>query len=971
MKKALLCVPQSDYGKKPQQPPLGLLSIAAVLEHAGYVVELFDNSIQRLASPMLHRFFRRAAPDIIGVSLHVENRFAAKKMTEVAKNALPGIPVVVGGAFATLCHREIIEDWSSVDIAARGEGEYLFGEIMQHLGDREWGAVKGVTFRRGSEVISTEDRELIADLNNLPDPAFHLLYMDEYPNYLAEIGLTEAGIIAPDEMPTYTASLMFGRGCPFKCIFCNTNALWKGKYRIISPERAVEQIQWHYSRGVNGFTFWDDDILIDRQWFFRLCDLIEERGMKIFYKCLTNVRHIDEEVAERLHRTGCRFITLGIEHGSERVLDLMNKKITRGQIESALGFLSKKRIFVQGSLMLNTPGETLEDIRDGLVYFHKLEEEYAYGASLPSVMKLYPGTDVERQLLESGAMRPIRWTEKYVERRNIFFRTSPYVPLYENTRTEELASYLISQMIDSRLGGFFLRMLFVHIVSLRKELHIKEKIRMVFYCLRGIWWSLKKGDFAQKTATVSFIVKTLCVTGAKKIVKRFAKGKKPSPEIVYVSYSNLSLEAANSIQTYLTAMELYNRNRHIEIYIPHSPGRRATRSFLPVRRIRYLSLKSLFCFFGFGEYFPNYLTFIDQVGFACGVSLVLLFEKLKKTTSSPVIYVRDVPFAAAYNVLFKKILRLPLIVEVAALERNQRYLTEFRFMRPISSRLDIWAIRKADGVVTQADSLRKYVIETFRKDPSCVRAILNSFDSRLFYPRQKAYCRRYLGLDDASFIVLYSGLSFRYRKVPDLIKALQYLDNPNIKLLFLGGDRSYEQAMRAMLKEFDVSPERAIFAGRVPLKEVPLYLNAADALIISGMIAYDTSTLKLFEYMSVARPIICGDAPVLREILGPDGALYFRLRDMKEFAGAVRALAENEELRKGLSERALRLSGNFTYKKRAEEILEFCASIKENRREGEKRHTQTRTEDDSFVSMREHHGITAEIPGGENHQRYA
>lgn len=446
--KTLLCTPIKEGAiRSANTSPVGLAFVAGMLEKEGYEVKIIDNYLENYLSNQTYETFlkqvKKYDPDIIGISCSDKDRFWTFKTADIIKREFPHIKIELGGGFSTGCHKQILEDIPSIDIVARGEGELTFLDIVKHVEkNKNLENVKGITYRHGENIKINEDRPFIQNLDELPWPAFHLLKIKKYSFY-------PTGTSPSDKTDVkHTTGLMFSKGCPFNCMFCANKVLWKRTYRIISPENAILQIKYFVDKDVKGFAFFDDNFVLNKKWLKKFAHEIRKEKFDIQFGCSIRVTSIDLETAEILREIGCRLVFLGIENGSLHVLKLMNKNITPQQMEKAVEVLHRNEIAISTGYIVNTPGETLEDITLSLKFFKRLYKKYSVrNANIPGCIEIYPGTDLERIALRNGFLNNFRWTQNYFEKRNLLMGTSPYTLLYENISIEYLMKYLIKECL--------------------------------------------------------------------------------------------------------------------------------------------------------------------------------------------------------------------------------------------------------------------------------------------------------------------------------------------------------------------------------------------------------------------------------------------------------------------------------------------------------------------------------------------
>ena len=461
--KILLCTPVNGYGIKIATPPLGLLFIAAVLvEHD---VKIFDNYLTKDDYDEFQKKLFSFDPDLVGLTCNVEDRFNAFATIKFIRKLKPKAIIVLGGPFASVCYQQILTDLDCVNFVVVGEGEVTIRELINAFnGKNDFADIKGLAFRQNEQVVFTGQREFINDLNTLPTPAYHLIDVKKYPNYLDDsvVYLRDNDKI---HKLKYSASLLFGRGCHYNCTFCSSKALWRRSFRILNPSRAVAQIKYFYEQGINGFAIWDDHLLLNREWFNQFYQLLKLERMNIYFKCLSRVDSINQDIAAKLGAIGCVRVTLGIENGSSNVLKIMNKRITPAQAENAVKLLYDQGILSECGPIVNMPGESTQDIQETLAFFKKLEENYKKAAGMPVPVKIYPGTDLEKRAMLLEPFRNFSWTQPYYEKKNRTVDSNPYVPLYENIPSADLLQTLITESINLRYTHVARSLLFHHLIS--------------------------------------------------------------------------------------------------------------------------------------------------------------------------------------------------------------------------------------------------------------------------------------------------------------------------------------------------------------------------------------------------------------------------------------------------------------------------------------------------------------------------
>jgi glycosyltransferase involved in cell wall biosynthesis len=292
-----------------------------------------------------------------------------------------------------------------------------------------------------------------------------------------------------------------------------------------------------------------------------------------------------------------------------------------------------------------------------------------------------------------------------------------------------------------------------------------------------------------------------------------------------------------------------------------------------------------------------------------------------KLDASAAIFCRTVTGAQAFLQLKHKIARatpFKVIFEVHSLDQQ----TPRRFFFEV--------LKKADGLVTVSHAIKKALVEDIGIDPHKILVASNGVRNRLLQapPLSRDEARARLNLPDVPLIV-YTGQLLPGKGVHILIEAARFFDS-SVQFLVVGGHGKYFEQMRQWIENEKLTHVK--MTGFVPPAEIPIYLAAADLLILPTVdehldSAY-TSPLKLFEYMAACRPVVSSDLPVLREILcDGENALLFHAGDADDLAAKIKHLLGDKKLAKRLVEQAFHDVQDFTWEARAEKILAFVKSL--------------------------------------------
>ncbi|MDR1206331.1 MAG: B12-binding domain-containing radical SAM protein [Peptococcaceae bacterium] len=367
-------------------PPLGLCSLAAILEKEGYSVNIIDAQARKMSFDDLIAAILNDHPDILGITASSPYFENAVKIASEIKKKNPGIVVMVGGIHMSIQKEEAMRD--CIDFGFVGESETSLLQFMEwyQTQNSEPSMIKGLLYRWNSDIRFTGSSAPIEDLDSLPFPAFHLLDMNDYM-----IG-TSGGRVR-------VGAIMTTRGCPFQCIFCAPVA---GYYiRRHSPQYVLDLIKMMIHKfEIKHFFFFDDTLTLDRKHIEKICDLIISENLDITFEGSTRANLIDEPLVELMYRAGLRRMSFGLESANENVRLLMKKNVPLYSYIEANQITNKFGIETLNSCMIGLPGETIDSIRETLAFLRFFSKDIQQ-ANL-SIATPYPGTELAKMAMEGN-----------------------------------------------------------------------------------------------------------------------------------------------------------------------------------------------------------------------------------------------------------------------------------------------------------------------------------------------------------------------------------------------------------------------------------------------------------------------------------------------------------------------------------------------------------------------------------------
>ena len=374
----LLNTPTVDYSvqgsSNPENvPPLGLISIASYCTVKGFSVGILDANLLRLTPQQIAVEVNKVKTRYVGLNAFSENiNLAIGIASEITR------PVILGGIHATLAPEEVIRKSPSLYAVVRGEGEIPVAEI---LSGRSRETVSSITFCKGSEISTTPQCEFL-DLSELPLPAAD--FLEVAPEYF----------------------LMTSRGCPYECSFCAAPVLCGRIVRFIPMGKVVAEMVTAHDKGASYYNFLDDQFLVSPGRVREFVEFLKESKLFGNIKWRGTARtdgilKIDDALLSELKNSGGDLISIGIESGSQRVLQMVHKRTTNDMVRLAISNLVKFGFRVKGFIMLGFPDETYEEMMETRDLVMQLGEIGMTRINV-SVLRPYPGTEIYRRLLSAG-----------------------------------------------------------------------------------------------------------------------------------------------------------------------------------------------------------------------------------------------------------------------------------------------------------------------------------------------------------------------------------------------------------------------------------------------------------------------------------------------------------------------------------------------------------------------------------------
>jgi len=390
------------------QIPLGFMYMAGLLEKEKFKVKILDcplyynlrkkvdeNTVKiGLFPEQIEREILDFQPDIVGVNcsftMFEQDSF---EVIELIKKINSKIIVVVGGAHVSSNTKYVLRN-NHIDLAVLGEGELTMLEIAQRVRDKKrTDNILGTALTKSGKLIVNKPRELIQNLDIL-EPSWHLLDFKKYFQHPDNYQVT---------MRSPSVNIVTSRGCPGNCTFCSVHTVWGRKWRAMSPEKVLNQIELLYKKyGIRHFRFNDDNMTLDKKRILKICKGIINKKLDIRWDTPSGVAMwtLDEEVLTAMKKSGYYRISLGIESGCEKTLKYIGKSVDLEKANRLIEHCHKIGLWVASFFIIGFPYETKNELAKSVQYIVNSKINFPF----VFVAQPYPGTRMYQDFVKENLL---------------------------------------------------------------------------------------------------------------------------------------------------------------------------------------------------------------------------------------------------------------------------------------------------------------------------------------------------------------------------------------------------------------------------------------------------------------------------------------------------------------------------------------------------------------------------------------
>lgn len=371
-------------------PPIGIMSLSAVLKRAGHECVMFDQANPETPNEVIIEEINRQQPALIGLSFLSTTSYPyAKILARQIRATSSRVKLAFGGVFASLNASLVKLQCPEVDFVCRGDGEQLILDLIERLDDPH--EVGGLTWAKDGRVVNNPNQTMERNLDQWPFPDRESLPLD----FIESMPLDVPAVLSMERFTTMQTS----RGCPWPCVFCDIPIFNEGKWRSRSPQHVVDEFKYLQGLGYGSVYFVDDHFLLQPKRIEAICKGINDNGITIQWGCEGRVDSVAQHLFPAMAKAHCRTIMFGVESGSQKVLDRLKKEQTLAEVETAVTNAKQADIeIVHGFFVVGNPDETVEDMKATFDFAAKLPLD-TFGFNRLCV---YRGTPLWQEYVKRG-----------------------------------------------------------------------------------------------------------------------------------------------------------------------------------------------------------------------------------------------------------------------------------------------------------------------------------------------------------------------------------------------------------------------------------------------------------------------------------------------------------------------------------------------------------------------------------------
>jgi radical SAM superfamily enzyme YgiQ (UPF0313 family) len=370
--------------------PIGLACVIGQIDENEHPIRVLDMMFSEDPTAELETALSEFEPDLVAISIRNLDDMSypnpryflpeAKEIIELCRSSSKANVVIGGAAFSTA--PAAVFDYLKPDFGIIGEGEIPFPRLVAHLDDEEdWTGVPGLVWR-SKDGIRMNPSAVVEDWDALNFPRRDLFDARKY---------AEAGGFS---------NIVIKQGCPMRCLYCEDPHRMGRTQRKKSPKTVADELE-SMSEELGDVPIFFFDTLFNKpmEHAKEVCRAIIDRDLKIRWTTMIHPAFVDEELAELMHAAGCAVVSLGCDSGSERMLKVLRKDITKEQLETSIRVLEKFGIGYLLAILIGGPGEDRQSVEETIDF---LRDKKAMFVTFTVGIRILPNTALAEMAVEEG-----------------------------------------------------------------------------------------------------------------------------------------------------------------------------------------------------------------------------------------------------------------------------------------------------------------------------------------------------------------------------------------------------------------------------------------------------------------------------------------------------------------------------------------------------------------------------------------
>lgn len=399
-------------------PPLGLLYVSGYLKSKNISNDVFDTTFSNQTTQL--EFILEKKPKVICIYTNLMTKIEVIKLMKILKTETYNFPkIVLGGPDVTYNVENYLK--AGADFLVIGEGEETTFELYQAIiNNSDIHQINGIAFIENNLIIQTKARTKFKELNELPLPNREAISMQKY----LETWKNNHG--------KSSMTISTQRGCPYTCKWCST-AVYGQSYRRRPAHLVVEEMKMLKEKyNPDAIWFVDDVFTVSHKWLTEFHSEITKKNAIIPFECITRAERLNDEILQLLKEISCFRIWIGAESGSQKIIDLMDRRVDINHVKKMIQDTNAIGIETGTFVMVGYPEETIEDI-DKTIQYLKEAKPTQYTITIAYPIK---GTSLYNEIEDKITIQP-EWessTDRDID--------------FERTYSRKFYKYAVSKVVN-------------------------------------------------------------------------------------------------------------------------------------------------------------------------------------------------------------------------------------------------------------------------------------------------------------------------------------------------------------------------------------------------------------------------------------------------------------------------------------------------------------------------------------------